>query len=193
MSAVKPITYSPTEEDKGQILSHIYYEIWQLYGAITLSNIRIEGLPEKEQNIRNAILESSLVHARVLCDFFEKEKRKIYRSQELDDVLSTDFSFPTTTLSIDKIYRERLNKDIVHLSYSRTKRRIGVDKEWHYNKIFLPILQTSIEFIKALNADTIDSCKDYTPEHWEILRHRLATLCSEMKSTNHNIVPNDSQ
>jgi hypothetical protein len=52
---------------------------------------------------KNAYIESRLIHARALIDFFEKPKRSTWRGQENDDVISTDYGFAANPLGIPAI------------------------------------------------------------------------------------------
>lgn len=137
-------------------LEDVFYEIKSLYYLflIQLGNIKVFINISDSQILKNIILEACLVHCRCLMDFFEKQKRtNFYKGKdkvENDDVLCSDFcNYKTSTLNIDKVYKDRINKDLVHLSYGRTERR-GNLKEWPIIQIIKTILTRSLDFIRHL-------------------------------------------
>lgn len=70
-----------------------------------------------DQALMNSTLESFLIHARNICDFFR------VRSREDDDVLARDYLGRTPRVKLPYIRKnkKRLNKRIAHLSYSRPR------------------------------------------------------------------------
>ena len=86
------------------------------------------------------LVEARLIHIRALLDFFQQEKRRVRKKSELDDVLSSDYGFAQCIVGIDKPYKERLNKDLAHLTYSRAS-RLPSDKPWPRDKVILPIFR----------------------------------------------------
>ena len=139
------IQFVPTSDQKKKILKAIFYEIEQLLFACSYKSGII--------NVDNALLESTLLHSRVLLDFYEKSKRRTRRKGkqtiELDDVLAEDFDFHARDIQIPRNDRARLNKDLAHITYSRTSRTSG-DKWWDIGQVVFPILHRSIEFLEHL-------------------------------------------
>ena len=86
----------PTSEQKEKILDAVFYEIEQLLFACSYKSGII--------NVDNALLESTLLHSRVLLDFYEKSKRRTRRKGkqtiEMDDVLAEDFDFQARVIQI---------------------------------------------------------------------------------------------
>jgi hypothetical protein len=64
-----------------------------------------------------AINFSRMAHARLLYDFLETPTSE--RSK--DDVLAEDFGYPAAPIALSKDDRKRLNKDLMHLTYSRLR------------------------------------------------------------------------
>jgi len=142
--------FNPTPEQKEKILDAVFYEIEQLLFACSYKS--------DNNNINNALLESTMIHVRALLDFFEKPERSTRRvgnqKVELDDVLATDFNFYTRDIQIQPQDRERLNKDLAHLTYSRVDRS-QEDKRWAYQSVVFPVLERSKEFLEVLLSNWI--------------------------------------
>ena len=126
-------------------IGRVLYEIEQLLAA--------SGNPTRNLWLNNALLESTLIHVRVLLDFYERQERSVQRAgsdqQEMDDVLVSDYGFPSRQMAITSKDRERLNKDLAHLTYSRTQ-RTPPDKRWVYKDVVGPVLARSQEFLTYL-------------------------------------------
>jgi hypothetical protein len=114
----------PTQEQLDIINEHLPYEIDMLRGTWRrlqhICSIRVpanETLDEKIE--RFSLIESFCVHARSLTDFFD-----IRGKVKSDDAVSSDFT-NTPTASLDatqkdqKALREKLNKQIFHLTTRR--------------------------------------------------------------------------
>ena len=145
--------YVPSEDDKRVALSTVFYEIQQLWFS---SQLRSE-----QQFVTNAFIESALLHVRVLMDFYERTSRSVSNKSENDDVLSSDYGFPPRSLNIPYKYRERLNKDLVHLSYARNTRLTPDKKPWPLEEFLPPLIDRSVEFIDSLDEATFARWKEY--------------------------------
>ncbi|EIM65508.1 hypothetical protein [Desulfobacter postgatei] len=132
--------YVPSKIELNGALDHIYYEISQL--AMTM-------VESKNPIINNALVESRLIHVRALLDFFQKTNRTRSKGVELDDVLSSDYGFPAQQVGIPSEYQERLNKDLAHLTYSRS-RRLPSDKPWPHDQVIVPVLKHACHFADHL-------------------------------------------
>jgi hypothetical protein len=163
------IRYNPTTTEKADALGSVFYELQQLW----LSSHLI-GEP---QAVMNAFLESMLVHVRVLLDFFERDQRSTYRSElgptENDDVLACDFGFQASPVDLNRTYRARLNKDLVHLAYSRNTRQLPDEKAWPRRDVVRPLIERAIEFIDSLDDATLDGARGTTVADWRGLRDNL--------------------
>src|SRR5215468_6524119 len=154
------IPYTPTDDEKLHALGHVYYEIEQFYNCIVLQGLQVQmpngTSPEIQKAFQkafqNACLESMLVHVRVLKDFFEQASRRVDRKtqQEMDDVLSSDFGFKkaATIVELPQETQRRINKELVHLTYSRQKRETFDEKKWDFDPI-LPLVMRCIEFMQS--------------------------------------------
>ena len=121
---------NPTKKQILEILPHIIYEMEILFN---LPSVRGTNFYEY------AIIESRLIHARNLKNFFEAKTRK------LDDAISKDFGFPQKNLGISIDIEERFNKDLAHITYSRLK-RTPETKKWVYANFITPLIDRCIEF-----------------------------------------------
>lgn len=107
-----------TQDELRRASDHLYYEIWMLNSLAQglASGIFGEGV------INNALLESFVIHARALLDFFYTDKPR-----HADDVVAQDF-FPTPeqwpkarpkkSQALKKVHR-RVAKEVAHLTYTR--------------------------------------------------------------------------
>jgi hypothetical protein len=73
-------------------------------------------------------------HARLLYDFFEtaavKREEKNQRHKDgNDDVIAEDFGFPARSIPVPLDDRKRVNKDLMHLTYTRL-RHTPATKPW---------------------------------------------------------------
>lgn len=129
--------FKPSSAQLKETLEHIYYEISQLIGTLIETDNEV---------MNNALIESRLIHVRALSGFFKKTRSKHYKTnKEQDDVLSSDYGFASQRVGIQDSYKDRLNKDLAHLSYSRAKRQPN-DKLWPHDKIVLPVLVCCQQF-----------------------------------------------
>lgn len=129
--------FKPSSAQLKETLAHIYYEIRQLIGTLIETDYEV---------MNNALVESRLIHVRALSGFFKKTRSKHYKTKrEQDDVLSSDYGFASQRIAIQDSYKDRLNKDLAHLSYSRAKRQPN-EKPWPHDKIVLPILLCCKQF-----------------------------------------------
>ena len=161
--------YQPTDEEKAQALEAVFYEIQQLWAS--------SHLVSQSAVVMNAFLESMLVHVRVLLDFFERDNRSTYgppaNKVENDDVLASDYGFQARLIDLNQQYRARLNKDLVHLSYSRNKRQLLDQKKWPRQELVWPLIERCIEFIDFLDDDVLSRRRGTSIANWRRLREDL--------------------
>lgn len=78
----------------------------------------IDALAHRDHQTVNMALESLLIHARNIRDFFDRTGRS-------DDVLASDFLGRPIRVRMSRLrskkMRQRLNKRIAHLSYARAR------------------------------------------------------------------------
>lgn len=134
---------TPTIAELHAVAPHLVYEIEMLQAAA----FRI--IKEQDTFIQNTLLESFTVHARALHHFFDPQPK---RTNKFDDVLAAHFfdnpddwakARGTMPKSLDTVY-EKVNKQIAHLTYRRTRLAPG-ENEW-------PIEDMLEEFMKVAKA-----------------------------------------
>lgn len=105
-----------------------------------------------------------------MYDFFTREKRSIHRGIENDDVLISDYiKFPTKEIDIPSDYKNRINKDLAHLTFSE---RIADDaRKWNLVGLAYPILERAKDFIEHLLKDYPDLTKEQYIEFEECLKN----------------------
>src|SRR5262245_51501491 len=100
---MKTIPFFPSEQQKRQALKiDIFHEINQFVDSIVLYPHQTHG------PIAIALLESCLLHERILIDFFENSGRSRKKDKEQDDVLVSDYGFKARPLSLPLNQNERL-------------------------------------------------------------------------------------
>lgn len=158
--------FTPSTEQLTGALEHIYYEIAQL----------TETLIETDNGaLNNALVESRLIHVRALLDFFQKSKRSLMGRNELDDILSLDYGFRPQPVNIPPTYQERLNKDLAHLTYSRSQ-RLPKDKPWPHDQVVLPILECSKLFSEHLISSYLPTNCPEKLREWQALVDRIKAM-----------------
>jgi len=154
-----------------KIVPHLMYE-WEMlcwtYGKLFSNDAQESECCELATSVRKvhwagtaryglnplgaALLESFLLHARVMRDFLWKEKR------HKDDALAADFFDDERSwkrprlggrLSADRI---RLNKALAHLTYARTQPGESVD-EWCIDQIKFELDKGWRAFLESLPED----------------------------------------
>ncbi len=126
---------------------HVAYEAFMLSGATQLIEQNFPPpdrvLPKERDVVRNALLESVLVHARALEDFLSRE-----RPAKGDDVVAVDF-LPTwgRRCCLTQQDRDYINKRTMHLT---TLRGDG-PAPWDLNKSNV-VFRNFVDFLRALHA-----------------------------------------
>jgi len=169
--------FIPTDAQLINMLPHIHYEISQMTetlwtGASILNDLSGNSC---QMQLENTLWKSCLIHARILLDFFEFEKRRSRYEKEMDDVLSSDYGFQAQKVEIASHYRDRMNKDLAHLTYSKAHRTF-TESLSPITKVFLPLLQRCALFCEYLLSSNLLA---HIPEYilaWEILLERLNLL-----------------
>jgi len=158
--------YIPSDHDKAKALDAVFYEIDQI--VFLFSHLKN---PSLEPALTNVYLDALLVHIRALLDFYEKTKRK----QGGDDVLAGDYGFSAKSINIDKCYRDRLNKDLAHITYSRVKRTPST-KGWPLHLILFPILLRCYKFMCFMNDKFPPGIEDELKKNWLSLCNQINVL-----------------
>jgi hypothetical protein len=147
--------YTPTPTETAAALSDVAYEIEQILGGL------VTWAPT-DPVTHNARLEALLLHTRVVLEFFEHSRR------ERDNVLAIDYQFSARAVPLDSKLRERLNKDLVHLTYSR-QQRLGPAKNWNLKQLLTPLLECSRQFADHVVATRLNSLPADQQERWQKL------------------------
>jgi hypothetical protein len=151
--------YTPTPIEIAAALSDVAYEIEQILGGL------VTWAPT-DPITHNARLEALLLHTRVLLDFFEHSRR------EHDNVLATDYEFSAASVPLDPKLRERLNKDLAHLTYSR-QQRLGPAKGWNLKQLLTPLLERCSQFADHVVATRLNSLPADQQLRWRELAASL--------------------
>ena len=155
----KPDPYIPTQDEKTAGLGAALYEMGQLCNCVAYLSQPLD------RAVINALVESMLIHARVLLDFFERANRRKDRSgAEYDDVLSSDFGYPPSPVALPTDYRLRINTELAHLSYARARRLRKEDKAWE-SGAFLPLVIRSIDFIETRSEEEIHELERFRTQN----------------------------
>ena len=142
---------------------HVAYEAFMLSGTTQLIEQNFPPPSRVKEAVRgvvrNALLESSLVHIRVFDDFLSR-----YAPARTDDVVAIDFLSswtPRTCLTQDE--RDYLNKRLMHL----TTVRADGPAPWQLGKA-RELMNIFREFLQALHADDSEKGDWFRPwVEWE--------------------------
>lgn len=151
--------HTPSNADHAQILSHVRYEIEQCF--------IIPAHHQNDWHVKESVFLAILIHARILLTFFESNDRR------KDDVLCSDFGFPSRPVLIPPAARLRFNKDMVHLTYSRL-RHTPETKPWPVLEILRPLLERAVEFISHVVSHPPHGTNPKELDEWNALRAMLA-------------------
>lgn len=114
---------------------HLYYEIWMLYGV---TDTLVKGV--QDEYIYNALLESLVIHASIIIDFFYRPQVYAGDSRAFHYIIDRKKwreSLPSYDLYFKTFHRKR-NKEVVHLSYNRLDVTLD-QKKWNARKIIKQI------------------------------------------------------
>jgi len=130
--------FDPTPEQKKAGLEHVLFEMERLVGSAgTLGHISDQKSVEAQ-----VLFEILLLHGRVLLEFFERGTRSNHGKNA--DILSSDFGFPTKDVHLERSTRNRLNKELAHLTYERT------GNEWQVGPLLVPLMKRCLEFAEIV-------------------------------------------
>lgn len=132
--------------------------------------------PNSDQLMANATLESWLLHARNLLVMFETPITKRYK----DDILSADFDFPDKPIPTGDLDRDRLHKDLAHITLDRLTRKDKPEKAWQLSW-FVPILHRISKFLDHIIGDA-DSLSPQKAEA-EKYKSDIAELLAQIAAT----------
>jgi hypothetical protein len=137
---------------------HLYYEIWMFYEVGKILAGSVQNLL-----IRNALLESFLMHARIILDFLDNKKLKD------DDAIANDYLPCSVDLKLvmspksellEDVHR-RGHKELVHLSYKRLEVELE-NKKWEFLKMMGEVKQRIDLFLDKADRQLIHNrLRDY--------------------------------
>ncbi len=121
---------NPSVEERLAGLDHVLYEMEMFVHLPMRCDMTM---------LQNAINESYLIHARVLCDFFQQERRN-------DDIVCGDYEFQHKELGVPDDIERRFDESLAHLTYSRLKFTRDT-AEWITDKFRPQLLARIREFL----------------------------------------------
>lgn len=141
---------------------HLYYEIWMLYGVTE----KLKG-GVRDIFVYNALLESFVVHASVILDFFYKPANKPDDAKAIhymDSVEQWNAVLPSYAKYFRRFNMKR-NKDVMHLSYKRLEVK-PEQKRWGVIELSGHITRLIDEFLRLANPEYLD------PKIYELRKSR---------------------
>jgi hypothetical protein len=131
-----------------QKIRHVYYEIWMLLDSV---HYLASNPPLYDKLMINAIIESSLVHARNLIGFFSRKGGHAtdINVEDFDAVIS-GISDRVIPLFLGHPSEERIHGEICHLTVRRYE---NLDrKRWTKEEILGPLLPALIKFLEEVQS-----------------------------------------
>jgi hypothetical protein len=125
----KKKTEQRTKKDLKNALEHLDYENWMLRSLANILAVDNQSIGV----IHNALLESFLIHARILIEFLYREepyKNTVIASQYFTPKDHWKSICPKKT-ELLKNTRQDAHEQLAHLTYTRLKKKT----RWHYMKI----------------------------------------------------------
>jgi len=152
----KAKTENRTVEELKNALVALKYEVGMLWSLANILATDNEG----KGVIHNALLESFLIHARILIEFLYKNKP--YKDTVIASQYFTDSQniLPPKTKLLEETAKDA-HKYLAHLTYTRT--HLQGKKQWFYIKIANDIKAALQVFCKKLPDDFKEESKRLTP------------------------------
>jgi hypothetical protein len=153
---------------------HLYYEIWMLYGV---TQLLLEGV--KNPYIFNTCLESFVIHASNILDFFYKpplqpDDAKAVHFMDKEQVEAWKALLPSYAHHFKRFNRKR-NKEVMHLSYKRLEVK-PQEKSWGVENITGHIKELVNQFLRLANPAYIHP-KMYELQSRQILKESGPAVC----------------
>lgn len=158
------------EDEMKQAAAFVYYEFEQFrWGISHLPNEWRCGTGGSSRE-EDAVVEVALLHARVLRDFFI-EKRPLPLIAEAGIIARDFFDNPDEwdppALTYLANERTRLNRSLMHLSYSRIDFKPTKRKEWDFKATSAELTDAWKEFLEKLPEERRAWFKDHEGQLWE--------------------------
>lgn len=153
-------TFKPSEEQRINLLDDsVFYEMVYAFGV---SRHDVTDYCAWEH-----VNFSRMGHARALYDFFETSKE----NRKQDDAVSEDFGFPARPVDRPSDDRNRLNKQLFHLSYSRLRYN-ETSKPWPHS-ILSCLHDRCVEFVEHLLKQGLPFVRAEDAGKWQALLDQL--------------------
>jgi hypothetical protein len=170
-------TFRPTSLQIADILPHVRYEIAQ---ALILPTPAAA-----EPHIRESVYLAMLMHARLLLDFFEHEPSRGRRDK---DVYCFDFDFTPRRVEVSEEDRDRLNRDIAHLTYHRL-RHDDESRDWPLLVILNHVRARADEFISHIISKPPSVSEPAEIELWKMLPDKITESIGRIESIASRVLP----
>ena len=141
---------------------HLFYEIRMLYGV---SEVLLKGV--NDFCIHNALLESYVIHASIILDFFYQPQDTTDDARAahyMNDVRKWKKILPAHDPVFSKFHKKR-NKEVVHLSYKRLEVK-PEEKKWGVAAMTEKIKNLVNLFLDHANPDVLH------PKMYELRRRK---------------------
>jgi hypothetical protein len=152
----KPRERTRRSNEELQLASdHLFYEVVMFR---SLAEVMASGRFQNDNLINSAVLESFMIHVRILLDFLYADNPKS------DDVIAEDFFYtPNTWVTkryekseLIKTVHKRVGKEIAHLTYERLKQTLET-KKWKYIDIANEVVDLINLFIEIVPDENLGS------------------------------------
>ena len=134
---------------------------------MALEAAKVAGYGSKQPFQRNLELESFVIHARCLEEFF------CSKSTREGTMWATDFIPGFKAPGLNHVDLARMHREVAHLTYHR--KRPGERGGWEIDKVGTPIFKASLNFLKALTGRPLLAFSSNE-------KKRVAILISELDS-----------
>jgi len=158
-----------------EALTHVLYEMEMLHGAAALIRANQIGTPT-----HNAALESFIVHARCLEEFFCKPEKA-------DDNMQPHHFLAGYPKQTGSAFYARMHKEIAHLTYSR--KRPGERRPWKIGQVLGEVANWSLPFLSAALA--VDELTNFANNRSLILK-QIESFRQVQKKRALALIENDS-
>ena len=132
MGAESKSKVTPSNEEVYAAFKHTLYEIEMF--------VSVPKLACTDVVVSSALTESYLLHARILCDFSQKDPRR-------DDITCQDYGFEKECLGVPDELEARFDKCLAHLTYARLKHEDEDTRQWIHHAFRPQILKRSHQFL----------------------------------------------
>jgi hypothetical protein len=171
-SALEPIRYEISQ----LIYAYLYLRTTQNKEVVTRNALNETRLNNRV--ISNMLLESALIHARILIEFFKPTKKR-YR----DNIIPDDYGFSSTEVDLDDEIVKRLHKDLSHLSYARVN-RTNDTKGWDLRNILLSIIPRCLEFTHHVIKNKPRFAEQKELDYWPEMLFKLKEVYCDINKEN---------